>query len=190
MTAVRDRHSERSGDAARDLRVRVAVASDNALLAEIGARTFFDTFAADNDSADMDAYLSAAFGPAVQAAELAEPGTTFLIAELGDEPVGYARLRRDPAPESIPGARRIEIVRFYAEQAWIGRGIGKMLMSACLEIARDERRDTIWLDVWERNDRAIRFYRRWGFEVVGDQDFVVGSDVQHDLLMARAVALT
>jgi ribosomal protein S18 acetylase RimI-like enzyme len=43
----------------------------------------------------------------------------------------------------------------------------------------------VWLDVWERNTRAISFYERWGFVVVGEQDFVLGDDVQRDLLMAR-----
>jgi ribosomal protein S18 acetylase RimI-like enzyme len=43
----------------------------------------------------------------------------------------------------------------------------------------------VWLDVWERNTRAIEFYEKQGFTIVGEQDFVLGSDVQRDLLMAR-----
>jgi ribosomal protein S18 acetylase RimI-like enzyme len=45
----------------------------------------------------------------------------------------------------------------------------------------------IWLDVWERNARAIAFYQKWGFAVVGTQTFQLGSDLQNDLLMQRAV---
>ena len=37
----------------------------------------------------------------------------------------------------------------------------------------------------DRNARAIAFYSKWGFEVVGDAEFVLGDDVQQDLLMAR-----
>jgi diamine N-acetyltransferase len=170
------------------IRVRTAGPEDSELLTSLGARAFRDTFGPDNTPEDMAAYLSRSFSPEKQAAELAEPGTTFLIAELEAEVVGYCRLREGPAPTSVSGCRPIEIVRFYALAAWIGRGIGAALMRACLDLAGQRACDTIWLDVWERNLRAIAFYRRWGFAEVGTQPFVLGSDVQRDLLMARPVA--
>lgn len=169
------------------IRIRIATRDDAELLARLGARTFRDTFGPDNTPEDMTAYLAQAFGPEKQAAELADPGTILLIAMFDEEAVGYARLREGPAPDCVPAGRPIEIVRFYAVAAWIGRGVGASLMAACLEHARRCGCDVIWLDVWERNVRAIAFYQRWGFAEVGTQDFILGSDVQRDLLMARPV---
>lgn len=168
--------------------IRVAGPEDAGRLAEIGARTFRHTFARDNTPEDMAAYLAVAFGPALQAAELADAGTTFLIAEAVGEIAGYARLVRSPAPECIPAGRPIEIRRIYAAEAWLGRGVGAALMRACLREAERQQCNVIWLDVWECNERAIAFYRRWGFAEVGTQIFVLGSDLQHDLLMARRVS--
>ncbi len=170
-----------------DVAVRIATASDAALLADLGARTFYDTFAADNSAADMSAYLAASFSAEIQAVELADSQTTFLIASAGATPVGYARLRTGTAPACVTGEAPVEIVRFYSDASWIGRGVGSALMRACLGHANSLGCDVVWLDVWERNTRAIGFYRRWGFAVVGEQDFVLGDDVQHDLLMARDV---
>lgn len=169
------------------IHLRLASAQDNRLLADLGARTFRDTFGPDNTPEDMAAYSSAAFSHRQQAAELAEAGTVFLIAEAGGETVGYARMKQGPAPECIAGARPTEIVRLYAVKAWIGRGVGAALMRGCLVQAQQQGCDIIWLDVWEKNERAIAFYRAWGFVDVGTQPFVLGSDVQHDLLMARPV---
>ena len=169
------------------IRIRIATPGDNQLLARLGAQTFLDSFGPDNTAEDMAAYLAQAFGPEKQAAELAEPGTAFLIAEVEQGAVGYARLREGPAPACIPAGRPIEIVRFYAGASWIGRGVGAALMASCLEHARQRGCGTVWLDVWERNSRAIAFYRRWGFTEVGTQAFVLGADVQRDLLMARPV---
>jgi len=167
--------------------IRTARPEDNELLARLGAQTFSGTFGPDNTAEDMAAYLAQAFGPEKQAAELADPATAFLIAEIEEEAVGYARLREGSAPDCIPAGRPIEIVRFYAVASWIGRGVGAALMASCLEHARQRGCGTLWLDVWERNSRAIAFYRRWGFTEVGTQAFVLGADVQHDLLMARPV---
>jgi ribosomal protein S18 acetylase RimI-like enzyme len=165
--------------------IRVATTADNTILAELGARTFFDTFVQDNTSEDMGAYLAASFSPQTQAEELADPLTTFLIAEIDNAVVGYARLRLGTPPSSIIGRQPLEIARLYSAKAWIGHGVGATLMAACLATAARQGCDTIWLGVWEKNTRAIAFYRKWGFETVGTQAFQLGSDLQNDLLMAR-----
>lgn len=175
-------------DITERLRIRYATATDNTLLAELGAQTFFDSFAADNTPEDMAAYLDAAFSPKKQAQELADPDSMFLIAELGSDVAGYARLKFGPAPSAIGGQKPVEVARFYICKEWIGKGVGAQLMEACLREARQNGCDVIWLDVWERNPRAIAFYRKWGFTVVGTQKFQLGNDLQNDLLMARQLA--
>jgi len=166
----------------------LATPEDASVLAELGARTFRDTFAAGNTQSDMDAYLAQSFSPDVQSRELADPATTLIVASLDGQPVGYAKLCTGAAPACVPGNRALEIVRFYLEKTWVGLGLGGSLMHACLDHARRSCVDVVWLGVWEHNPRAIAFYKHWGFVVVGEHDFVLGADVQRDLLMARGVA--
>lgn len=163
--------------------IRPATADDNVLLAELGARTFYDTFAADCKPEDMAAYLSSAFSPEIQAAELADPSTTFLIAEIDGVASGYVQSQKGDAPLCIAGPNPIELARLYVSKEWFGRGVGEALMRACVEAARRAGHQTMWLGVWERNFRAQAFYRKWNFHVVGDHIFQVGSDPQTDLLM-------
>jgi diamine N-acetyltransferase len=167
------------------MNIRKATALDNYLLAELGARTFADSFAADNTPEDMAAYLAGAFNPQKQAGELVDPATTFLIAEVDGQPVGYARLKQGPAPACVTANRPIEIIRFYSIKELIGHGVGAALMTASLEEARRLGCDVAWLDVWEKNPRAIAFYTKWGFVKVGEQGFQLGDDLQNDWLMAR-----
>ncbi len=171
------------------IHIRYAMSADNTLLADLGASTFRDTFAADNTPEDMAAYLAAAFSPEKQAAELADPASVFMIAEMEGSVVGYARLKAGQPPAAITGLRPIEIVRIYARREWIGQGVGAALMQACLDEAAKRGHDTIWLDVWERNPRARAFYEKWGFVTVGTQTFQLGADLQHDLLMQRSVGV-
>jgi GNAT superfamily N-acetyltransferase len=172
---------------ANHVKIRYATSTDNTLLAKLGAQTFYETFAVDNTPEDMTAYLAASFSPARQAAELADPASTFLIAESNDATVGYARLKvGQPAP-GVTGIKSIEIVRLYARKDWLGRGVGAQLMQACLEEAVKQDCDTVWLDVWEQNVQARTFYRKWGFVEVGTRLFQLGSDLQHDLLLQRSV---
>jgi ribosomal protein S18 acetylase RimI-like enzyme len=167
--------------------IRYATMADKTLLAELGARTFQETFATDNTPENMAAYIAASFSPDKQLAELADPSSVFLIAEVGGSAVGYARLRTGRPPAGITGFQPIEIVRLYALKEWIGRGIGATLMTACLSEAEQRGCDVVWLDVWERNLRARKFYRQWGFVEVGTQLFQLGDDLQNDLLMQRSL---
>jgi ribosomal protein S18 acetylase RimI-like enzyme len=60
-------------------------------------------------------------------------------------------------------------------------------MKEVLELVRMVGSDRIWLGVWERNERALAFYRKFGFDVVGDHLFQFGTDPQRDLVLALNV---
>lgn len=169
------------------IQIRYAIASDNILLADFGAQTYYDTFAVDNTPENMMTYLSTAFNPQKQAQELADPMIKFLIAESDGATMGYAKLKFGHAAHEIIATKPMEIARFYARKESIGKGVGAQLMQACLAEAKQNDCDVVWLDVWERNPRAIAFYRKWGFAQVGTQSFQLGDDLQHDWLMARKV---
>ena len=170
-----------------NLTIRDATPADDALLANLGARTFNEAYAKDLPAETMAEYLPVAFNPRVQAEELREVGSAFLIVEIGEEAVGYARLKEGQAPPVVGGSRPIELARIYLVQEATGSGVGSKLMQACLEEAKIKGCDRIWLGVWERNERAIAFYRKWGFAIVGSQTFEMGDELQTDLLMQRLV---
>jgi len=170
-----------------DVTIRRANSEDAGLLTDLGARTFSETFAADNTPEDMAAYIGTSFNLAQQTSELADPACIFLIAEVGGLAAGYAQLHAGEPAECVEGARPIELVRVYVSREWLGRGVGESLMRACVDEARQAGHGTIWLGVWERNARAQAFYRKWNFRPVGEHVFQLGSDPQRDFVMQRAV---
>jgi ribosomal protein S18 acetylase RimI-like enzyme len=167
--------------------IRRASENDAALLAELGARTFYDSFAAQNTPENMAAYLAASFSPEQQRAELADPQNTFLISETDGVAIGYAQLRAGKPPASVSDPKAIELVRLYVSSSFQGTGVGGKLMEACLAEARQAGYQTIWLGVWQQNTRAQAFYERWNFSVVGDHVFHLGADPQLDWLMERSL---
>ncbi len=170
--------------------VRPAVAADAARLAELGERTFRDTFAPDNRPDDLDQYLRSAFGEAIQRAELADATLATFILDVDGEPVGYAQLCTALPPAPIEAAGAIELRRFYLDRAHHGRGLAQTLMDAITGAVTKRDAPGIWLGVWERNARAIAFYRKGGFLDVGSQVFVLGSDPQTDRIMWRPLPST
>jgi diamine N-acetyltransferase len=169
------------------LTIRRGTIADAGLLSELGARTFCDTFAVDNTPEDLAEYVATSFSVAQQTAELEDPASTLLIAEVDGYPAGYAKLHDGEPEKGVEGHKPVELVRLYVSHNWLGRGIGEQLMRACIDEARQAGHETIWLGVWERNARAQAFYRKWNFREVGEHMFQLGSDLQRDLLMERSL---
>lgn len=164
-----------------------AAASEAAMLTDLAARTFYDAFAATNTPENLEAYMREAFTVAQLRRELTDPLSTFLLAEIDGQAVGYAKLVRGPVPECVAAARAIELSRLYVEQSALGAGVGPALLQACLELARQEAYPVMFLGVWEHNPRAQAFYRKWGFARVGEHVFQLGDEAQTDWWMSRAV---
>jgi diamine N-acetyltransferase len=160
---------------------------DAALLSELGARTFAETFAADNTPEDMAAYVATSFNLERQRAELADPASTILIATVDGAPAGYAHLLVSEPADGVVGPHPVELMRLYVSREWHGRRVGEALLRASLETAKQAGHETLWLGVWERNGRAQAFYRKWGFREVGEHDFQLGTDLQRDVVMERSV---
>lgn len=167
--------------------IRRAAASDAANLAELAARTFRDTFAEHNDPADMAAHLAKAYGARQQGLEIVDPAITTLVVETDSQLVGYAQLRRCPAPPCVTGTDPIELWRFYLAREWHGRGLAQELMRYVEREAANTGARTLWLGVWENNERAKAFYGKHGFQDVGSHVFLIGSDPQTDRLLAKAL---
>jgi GNAT superfamily N-acetyltransferase len=167
--------------------IRPAGVQDAPWLADLAERTFRETYSAHNTPANMERYVAEHFAPALQAAELADPRYITLVAELEGRPAGYTQLARGPAPACVTGPDPMEIIRFYVDRPWHGQGLAQELMKAAASHAHSAGAGTLWLGVWERNPRAIAFYRKCGFAEVGTHTFVLGSDHQRDLVLARPI---
>jgi diamine N-acetyltransferase len=188
--------SPSTSDIASRIRVRRADVADAAELSAFAERNFRETFEANNDPADLAAYLAEAFGADRQREEIAEPGAIVLLAEdvtgsntAGSNPTaalaGYSHLTSGGAPDSVSGPDPLELKRFYIDRAWQGAGLAQMLMRTTIEAAIASGARTLWLGVWEHNPRAIAFYRKFGFVDAGSHEFMLGRDRQTDLIMMR-----
>ena len=170
-----------------NLGIRRASISDAAELVELAGRTFREAFAADNTPADIADHIARSYGMQQQTREISDPGIVTLLAWADEELIGFAQLRSESTPSCVTGERPIELWRFYLSQTRYGQGVAQTLMGRVMMEARQADARTIWLAVWERNERAKSFYRKCGFADVGAQTFMLGQDAQTDRIMMQPV---
>ena len=172
-------------------RIRALAADDAAPYSAFAERLFRDTYTDGYDPADIEDYVAHAFNPQQQTAELNEPGGRVLVLEDPENGMlGFAHLRQTTPPPALEGRFALEISRFYVDRPWHGRGIARVLMSACIAEVRSRGADALWLLVYQNNPRAVAFYEKSGFQRAGTQPFKLGSRVDDDWVMIRSVVGT
>jgi ribosomal protein S18 acetylase RimI-like enzyme len=75
--------------------------------------------------------------------------------------------------------------QLYVRPEYHGAGIAQALMDWAMDEARNRGAQALYLTVFIENDRARRFYDRYGFEAVGRYDFMVGNQADEDIIMRK-----
>lgn len=165
------------------MKIRKINIDDLETLRYLSIQTFKETFEEVNTEEDMQKYLDENLSIEKLKTELENPNSEFYFAENNDEILGYLKLNFKDAQTEKLEENHFEIERIYVLKAFLGQKIGQILFNKAIEIGREKNLEFVWLGVWEENHRAIRFYGKNGFEIFGKHDFVLGEDVQKDLLM-------
>ena len=165
------------------MEIRKAGEKDIGKLKEIGKRTFTETFSSENSEENMVEYLKNGFSNEKLQKELIDENAEFYFAELDGSVIGYLKVNFGPSQTEIKDENALEIERIYVLKEFQGKKVGQILYNKAMELAQTHHVDYVWLGVWEKNPRAIRFYKKNGFEAFDKHIFKLGNDEQTDILM-------
>lgn len=154
-------------------------------LQKISVETFTETFKDHNSPEHLNAYLEKAYNLDALKQELANPSSHFFFVYWDQEIAGYLKVNMDEAQTEAMGSGSLEVERIYVKKQFQKHGLGKALLNKAFEIALDEKKQAIWLGVWEDNTNAIAFYQKKGFVQTGSHSFFMGDDEQVDLIMTK-----
>lgn len=132
-----------------------------ALLAQITFRQAFNHFW--NDEHVLHNYFKKTFSVNKMRSSISKPNNVFWIAYADDLPVGYAKLKINCPYEKLKDPQPAQLQKIYLLQDYIAQGIGEQLQNELFKEVKNRGIKTLWLAVWDENDKAIRFYERYGF---------------------------
>ena len=165
------------------MQIRKLDITDLENLQKISILTFRETFEEVNTKEDMQKYLDENLSVEKLKSELENPNSEFYFAENDKLILGYLKINFGNAQTENLGNETLEIERIYVLKDFLGQKIGQILLNKAIEIGKKKNLEFLWLGVWEKNHRAIKFYEKNGFKFFGKHKFVLGKDVQTDLLM-------
>lgn len=165
--------------------INKASAEDVEIVQSLGRQTFSETFAENNTEEAMKKYLEESFNTEKIKSELNNPDSFFYIAWEEDNPVGYLKVNSGKAQTELQDDTALEIERIYVKKSHHGKKVGQLLYNQALETAEQLGKSYLWLGVWEKNLRALQFYRKNGFVEFDKHIFRLGEEEQTDLMMKK-----
>jgi diamine N-acetyltransferase len=166
-----------------DIEIKRVTLDDIDDLQKISRQTFFETFSPWNSIENMKKYLEEGFSTEKLSDELGNKDSEFYFALIDNSIIGYLKLNSGQAQTELKDDKALEIERIYVLKEFHGKKVGQVLYDKALGIAGEKNVDYIWLGVWEKNLRALSFYRKNGFTEFDKHLFVLGHDSQTDLMM-------
>ena len=156
------------------------------LLAELGSTTYSESHGhfIENKN-DLLQYNASAFSVSKTKRDLNDANNLFYIIYTDNMAVGYAKLLIDAPHESVDSKNCCRLERIYILDRFIYLKIGQQLLDFIEEEARKLRLDTMWLSVYVKNERAIRFYEKNGFGTVGKLRFLVNEKEYENLIFSK-----
>lgn len=152
-------------------------------LQKIGRQTFDETFSEHNSKENLESYLNEGFSYEKLTAELTNENSEFYFATLKNEVIGYLKVNFGDSQTELKDDKALEIERIYVLKEFHGKKVGQLLYDKAIEIAKEKNADYVWLGVWEKNLRALSFYRKNGFAEFDKHIFKLGDDEQTDFMM-------
>lgn len=170
--------------------VSAAVQADLPELADVAARTFPLACPPSVTPENVVAFIDENLSEDRFRVYLADPDRAVLAAREDQRMVGYAMLIRgvlddDDVQRAVPLRPAVELSKMYVLPDSHGAGVSAALMSAALTRATEFDAKCVWLGVNQKNQRAQRFYAKYGFSINGTKTFRLGTGIEHDYVMVR-----
>jgi ribosomal protein S18 acetylase RimI-like enzyme len=166
-----------------------ASTADARLLSKLSKKTFEDTFTGTCTDSDMKSFIDNAFSEDAISTELKNDEDHYFIAYYNNIAAGYMRLKEDYSEYgAITKYNALELKRIYVLKEHQSKKVGAALMSYAVQFGSQKKYEVLWLGVWEHNEKAKLFYKKWGFIETGDtHDFPIGNTPQTDRWMIKFI---
>ena len=167
--------------------IRKATQKDANLLSKLSIETFLPAHGHSAPKNDIDSYISENFTVKNFAKELSENTHQYYLLTYNNDVVGYSKIVLNLPCENIDAENITYLSRIYFLKTYYGLGLAKQLLDFNIQICKKNNQIGIWLKVWVKNERAIQFYKKMGFTIVGKSDFRISathSNPNHHMYLA------
>jgi GNAT superfamily N-acetyltransferase len=149
---------------------RPAIKEDILCLSVLLKQVYIQTYGTEGVSLEFARFITQRFSEEALTEVLrVEPGS-FIVASFQNNLIGAAQVVYDT---SCPIRNKVlpELSKLYVLEWFCGKGVGYRLLQEAELVVRNKGFEEIWLWAYVKNPRAIKFYNRQGYQLLGNAFF-------------------
>ncbi|SNR72392.1 Acetyltransferase (GNAT) family protein [Lutibacter agarilyticus] len=150
-----------------------ATINDCDLLSKISKQCFIESHGNSASKEDIEFFTAKNYSKAAFNNELQHSENKYHIIYVDNELAGYSKIVFDVPNENIQEQHVTKLDRLYLLKAFYGQNLGVKLLDFNIALSKRSNQKGVWLAVWVENVRAIHFYKKIGFEIVGAYNFKI-----------------
>lgn len=149
--------------------------NDCRLLSVLATTTFIESHGHSAKPEDITAYVAEKYSEQILKEELGDQQNIYHILYYKDRAAGYSKIMLDtPYPGSDTG-NLTKLERLYLLKNFYSLRLGSELLRFTIELSKRSQQRGMWLFVWKENHRAVNFYQKQGFHIIGSHDFKIST---------------
>ena len=163
-----------------------ATESDHNSIVSIGKISVEESHRGSSAPEVMNEFLERNYNNEAVRKELNDINNIYYIINYNDKPAGFSKIILNAKHPSIVTENVTKLDRIYLLKEFYGLKLGLELLNFNIELARRNNQSGMWLYTWIGNTRAVNFYLKAGFTIIGSHKFYVTKthyDVSHQMLL-------
>jgi diamine N-acetyltransferase len=159
---------------------------DAQLVSEIAKLTFTESHGSSAKTEDISRYVTEKYSKDVIEEELGDVNNIYFILYHGKRPIGYSKIIFNTPYEGSQLKNITKLERLYLLKEFYNLKLGSKLFQFNADLSKSNDQAGMWLYVWKENIRAVDFYKRKGFFVIGSHDFKISethSNPNHQMFL-------
>ncbi|MDF1673179.1 MAG: GNAT family N-acetyltransferase [Vicingaceae bacterium] len=169
------------------IHIKKATTNDLDLLLELGKQTFEESHGHSCSKEDIEAYIKKVFSADALKLELTNPDNIFHIIYYNNKATGFSKITPSVNTPNSSTQNIAKLERIYILKEFYDKKLGLALMQFNIELSKKLNQKGMWLYAWIENHRAVNFYRKMGFKIIGKYDFKISethSNPNHQMLLS------
>lgn len=160
--------------------VKRATAEDHRPIVAIGKIAVAEAHRDSTSAENLNEYLEKNYNDHAIKEELDDPDNIYHMISYNGNPVGFSKIILNAKEPGIVAENVTKLDRIYLLKEFYGLKLGLELLNFNTRLAVNNKQSGIWLYTWIGNTRAIDFYLKAGFTIIGSHKFYV-TDTTYNL---------
>ena len=153
--------------------IQKATVKDAELIAQLGKKTFYESHGHSAPKTDIDIFVLKYYTTEAVLEDFKNPKVEYNLITYNKNVVGFSKIEISSTDANITEQNVTKLARLYLLEGYHGKNLGATLFNFNIDLSKSKKDKGIWLHVWVENKKAVRFYQKNGFKIVGTHDYVI-----------------